>query len=99
MQHDENLKARRANWLNRKWKVSAKDNYYLRVDGFVVIVFPNDWGSDWGVTVIDKITGRKVTNKLPLNYATEQDAKLAAFDCMENMKAKWPRPIPSPTAA
>lgn len=81
-----NRATRRRRWLDRAWNVSRRGNLYLRTKGWHVVVFPAP-GSRWNYRV------QKVDPLYPLyhgrpewepvfgaGYATQDAAKLAAFD-------------------
>lgn len=71
--------ARRARWLKRGWRTSYKGNHFVNThDGFMVVVFRQ--GKHWGGVVKDKQTGHEQRSRR--QYATEDDAKLAAFDAL-----------------
>lgn len=64
-----NRASRRAKWLTRRWRESAAGRPFLKVDGHHVVVFPA--GGGWGF---------RVDGAPRYGFATERDAKLAAFD-------------------
>jgi hypothetical protein len=66
-----NRAARRTRWLQRKWRVSAKGNSFLNVEGRNLGVYPTKT-KRWGYR-IDSQFG-------PRTYATKDEAKLALFD-------------------
>jgi hypothetical protein len=70
---------RRATWLTRNWRVSAKGNDWLRTDGFHITVFRKDGA--WGGSIRDEKYERPV-RFLRRRYPTSERAKLAAFDAM-----------------
>lgn len=79
-QNLRNRANRRANWLRRKWKISQKGNIYLETkDGYHVGCFPTKNGKfkAW----IGKRTGK-------LCHPTEDAAKLAIFDALEQIREK-----------
>ncbi len=63
--------ARRTKWLQRTWRVSAKGNSFLNIDGHNLVVFPTQT-KRWGHR-IDARFGQRT-------YATKDEAKLALFD-------------------
>jgi hypothetical protein len=71
-------RSRRARWLTRQWRQSWKSNQYLNADGFNVVVYPV--GDSFGARIEHRETGRRRVSKRL--YATEERAKLAAFDAM-----------------
>jgi len=66
-----NRAARRTRWLQRKWRVSAKGNSFMNVDGYNLGVHMNQ-SKRWGYR-IDSRFGMKT-------FATKDEAKLALFD-------------------
>ena len=66
-----NRAARRARWVQRKWRVSAKGNNFLNLEGYNLVAYPTKTGR-WGY----KIGGRFG----PRTYPTASEAKLALFD-------------------
>jgi hypothetical protein len=78
--------ARRSYWLRRKWRVSARGNQYLNVDGFNVVVYPRRDGQGQGWRLTHKATG--ITQFSARPYETEAAAKLAAFDVMHLQEQK-----------
>lgn len=67
----KNRAARRTRWLQRTWRVSAKGNSYLNVEGHNLVVYPtrtNRWGYKFG----NQFGAR--------TYSTADEAKLALFD-------------------
>lgn len=85
-----NAAGRKRRWLTRKWRISAKGNAYLNVDRINITIFQKRNGS-WGGRLQDRISGHKIDSRR--TYASENEAKLAAFDAMIFMKSKhgWGR--------
>jgi hypothetical protein len=81
--HLRNAAQRRTRWLGRKWKTSRKGNPYINVDGMNITVFRRPDGS-WGGKIADRQTDTSLTSRR--RYATEDQAKLAAFDAMIYLK-------------
>jgi hypothetical protein len=79
---------RRANWLKRTWRISQRGNEFLNVDNFNVTVFQRP-DQHWGGRILHKPTGTKRASQLP--YRSKNEAKLAAFDKLQEMKAKLAR--------
>ncbi|MFY2644562.1 hypothetical protein ACOTDF_23615, partial [Achromobacter insuavis] len=75
--------AKRARWLDRKWKVSAKGNPTIKADGFRVTVYQR--GSGYGATIaaVDGSTLQHARR----NYPSQDQAKLAAFDHITRLLA------------
>jgi hypothetical protein len=69
---------RRKNWTTRKWKVSAKGNSYLNTDGFNITVVQR--ANAWRLIVSNRETGTAQRGRR--DYATEEAAKVAAFDAL-----------------
>ena len=68
-----NRAARRAKWLNRKWKWSSKGNLYLNAEGHNLGIFPDKFHpGKWKYWI-----GRKFS---AARYASSDEAKLALFD-------------------
>jgi hypothetical protein len=74
---------RKKRWLSRAWKTSARGNTYLNTDGFNVTIFRRSDGR-FGGRIAERSTNRSITSQQP--YATEDAAKLAAFDGMIFLK-------------
>lgn len=74
---------RKRRWLARKWRTSKHGNSYLNTDGFNITVFMKDNGT-WGGVLTDRKTNQSIPSKRI--YATEDKAKLAAFDGMIFLK-------------
>ncbi len=66
-----NRAARRTRWLQRKWRVSAKGNSFLNVDGHNLGVHMNKF-KRWGYRIGSRFGAK--------TYATKDEAKLALFD-------------------
>jgi len=67
---------KRKRWLTRKWRVSAKGNPWINVDGYRVTVYPR--GGGWATTV--SVDDNSSVQHSRVNYPTVDRAKLAAFD-------------------
>lgn len=81
-----NTANRRRNWLKRKWKISSRGNPYILTDGFRISVYQVS-SSRWGARIVDLATQRYIKSKL--EYATEDEVKLAAFNTMILLKEKY----------
>src|ERR1700728_3775627 len=81
----KNRAKRRATWLTRDWKTSAKGNAYLKADGFLIVIFEK--GAQWSAVIEDKVSEKKRFSQR--SFKTEDEAKLAAFDGMTKLKAEW----------
>lgn len=79
----KNAANRRRHWLTRRWRVSGKGNAYLNTDGMNIVIFQKRPGS-WGGRIEDRSNGESISSKG--QYASEEAAKLAAFDAMIFLK-------------
>lgn len=68
-----NRAARKAKWLKRRWRRSAKGNSFINADGHNLVVFPNKFNPDKFSFGIDGKFSRRL-------YDSESAAKLAMFD-------------------
>lgn len=88
--HLRNAAQRKKRWLGRNWKLSAQRNAYLNTDGLNIVIYRHriSW---WGARITDRKTNRSIASKK--RYATEDQAKLAAFDGMIFLKKErgWGR--------
>ena len=84
-----NTASRKARWLSRRWKVSAKGNSYLKTrDGFHVVVFPATFPrGQWTARVEDSTTDAHIYARR--TYPTEAEEKLAAFNAIIALKSRW----------
>jgi hypothetical protein len=73
----KNGATRRKRWLVRKWKTSAKGNPYLKTGGFHIVVYPSRL-QHWCF----RLTRGQEEWASTRWYASEDRAKLAAFDAM-----------------
>jgi len=80
----KNAANRRAKWLNRKWRISARGNPFIKTDGFHIVLYK--YGSQWGGTITIRETEKEVKSRR--RYATLDQAKLAAFDGMIFLKGR-----------
>lgn len=78
-----NSAERKRRWLSRNWRTSTKGNAYLNTDGFNITIFEMRGGT-WGGVLTDRESGQSIGSKR--RYATEDQAKLAAFDGMVYLK-------------
>ncbi len=76
---------RKKRWLSRRWRISVRGNPYIDTDRFNITIFRRESGT-WGGRIEERETSRSITSKT--HYATEDAAKLAAFDGMVFLKAK-----------
>ncbi|KXV03645.1 hypothetical protein AD929_00560 [Gluconobacter potus] len=67
---------KRARWLSRVWKTSAKGNPTIKADGFRVTVYERGGGYAATIAAVD---GSRVQHARR-NFPTVSRAKLAAFD-------------------
>jgi hypothetical protein len=80
---------RRRTWPEREWRISARGNYYLRTEGFVLTVYEvcDRYGElFWRVRVTNGISGAAQTGRR--RYPTAETAKLAALDALMWAKDK-----------
>ena len=78
-----NQAQRRSRWVSRQWRISRRGNPYLNTDGFNIIIF-EERDETWGWKLTDQTTRKhKYSGK---TFATENEAKLAAFDKMIFLK-------------
>jgi hypothetical protein len=82
----KNRSSRRAKWLSRKWRTSAKGNDYLNTDGFNVVI--HRYGQQWASRVTHKETGVHV-NPGNLSHITPEAAKLAALNAMLDVSHEY----------
>jgi hypothetical protein len=73
--------AKRTRWLTRRWRVSSKGNEWIEAEGYRVTIFPS--GSRWRSAVVAAEGSYKHFSRR--TYATENEAKLAAFDLITQM--------------
>jgi hypothetical protein len=81
--HERDLRRRaaaRANWLKRRWRISAKGNKWLNVDGHHVTVFLSRHDPGYRASVDGAFS--------PASYPTEQAAMMAAFDYVQSLTAE-----------
>jgi hypothetical protein len=73
---------RRKTWVVRKWRLSAKGNYYLNAEGFNLVVFQkrDANGAWWAFKVENRQTNRAQFSRR--RYPTEVAAKNATFDAL-----------------
>jgi len=76
--------SKRKRWLTRAWRVSAKGNPWISADGYRVTVYPR--GGGWATTVSSD--DNSFVHHGRLNYPTQQQAKLAAFDHITRLEAR-----------
>lgn len=76
-----NRSSRRNNWLRRNWRVSAKGNDFLNINGHNVTVYPAKLRLGHWSFKIDDDFSRDV-------YVDKNHAKLAAFDALQNYGKK-----------
>jgi hypothetical protein len=74
---------KRARWVKRRWRVSAKGNEWLRADGYRITIYLK--GSKWAATVASEDDesvhhGRRT-------FGTVEEVKLAAFDFVSRLLA------------
>ena len=74
---------RRRNWTNRKWKISAKGNPYLKIESHIIVIFRDKFSEKYKVK-IDETIGDKFFDNI-------EKAKTASFYGIEYYKehGKW----------
>jgi hypothetical protein len=83
-QRDESMRNRagkRARWVTRRWKISARGNEWLEADGFRVTIFVRD--GRWAAAVF--AVGGSFKHFTRRTYLSENQAKLAAFDLITRL--------------
>lgn len=79
-------KKRRQRWLEQHWRTSASGNDYINTkDGFNVVIFRSR-GVFWSGRIVHRPSGERMFARH--RYRTAEQAKLAAFDGMLEMKHK-----------
>jgi hypothetical protein len=82
----KNLAARRAAFPSRKaWRRSESGNPFIRVNGFLITVFPKPGG--FGAFLHDRTTDRREFARR--TYASPEAAARAAFDAMIWAQRNW----------
>lgn len=82
----KNLAARRAKFPRRAgWRSSLAGHPFIRVNGFVVTVFPRQGG--WSACLHDRLTEQQEFARR--TYASADDAARAAFDAMMWAERRW----------
>jgi hypothetical protein len=78
-----NRASRRLNWHNKIWQFSKRGNYFLKLDGKIIIIHPIPLTRKYTVSV-NGIFGKK-------RFDTLSAAKIAAFNGVEYFKehGKW----------
>lgn len=66
-----NRAVRRARWLQRAWRISAKGNSFLNLENYNLVVYPTKT-QRWGYKIGDRFSQK--------TYETVNEAKLALFD-------------------
>ena len=68
-----NKASRRSRWLTRKWRLSAKGNDFLNVDGYNIVIYPNKFmPGKWSFGIDGKFSRN--------NFESKDKAKIAAFN-------------------
>ena len=65
-----------ASFLTRKWRLSARGNTYLRLQGMCIVVF-RGWLGPWYFQVAGEYSEH--------GYPSEREAKLAAFEVFQEL--------------
>jgi hypothetical protein len=74
---------KRARWLQRQWRVSAKGNEWLQADGYRVVVYRK--GNEWSATVAS--ADDRFVHHGRRTFRTANEVKLAAFDFISRLLA------------
>jgi hypothetical protein len=77
----QGVERRRERWLVRKWRLSQKQNYWIRANHWRVTVYRS--GARWGVFIA---TPDKQDFKSLKLFDTLDAAKLSAFDAIEELR-------------
>jgi hypothetical protein len=73
--------SRKARCLLRKWRTSAKENSFLNVADYNLVVYPNKSKRNfWGYRITQRSCEFSDSERSPREYETENEAKLALFD-------------------
>ena len=75
-QREQRMKSkagRRARWLSRRWRESAKGNDYINVQGRRITIFPHNYSPGKWCYCIDGQFSKRA-------FTTDEEAKLAAFE-------------------
>lgn len=75
-----NRASRRANWVKKEWKVSRHNNYFIKIEGRLLIIFKDAKSNKYKVK-IDEVYGIKT-------FQSVNEAKYAAFNGIEHLKSK-----------
>lgn len=80
----KNRANKRKRWLTRVWRVSAKGNPWINAEGYRVTAYQK--GGGWPTTVSKR--DNSMVHHGRLNYPTQDQAKLAAFDHITRLEAR-----------
>lgn len=75
-----NRASRRTSWVKKEWKISKHNNYFLKIEGHLLIIFKNKINNKYKVKIDEKY-GQKAFQDL-------KEAKVAAFNGVEYLKRK-----------
>jgi len=76
---------RRVGWLDRRWQLSRKGNFFLKTrDEFHVVVYPT--GNTWSGRVKDLQTNEEIKSRR--KYPTADEVKLASLKAILVLKKK-----------
>lgn len=73
--------SKRTRWVARRWKVSQRGNEWIEADGYRVTIFRR--GGGWAAA-LNAVAGTYQAFSRRF-YATEDEAKLAAFDAISRL--------------
>jgi hypothetical protein len=75
---------KRARWVKRQWRVSAKGNEWIRADGYRAVVYRK--GIKWAMTVASE--DDRFVHHGRRTFGTVNEVKLAAFDFISRLLAR-----------
>lgn len=76
----KNKSNRRSNWIRRKWKISARGNLFLNVEGNNLVIFHDKRSGKYKCKINSKF-GTKLYNSI-------NQAKIGLFNKVEELKSK-----------
>ena len=81
----KNAASRKKRWLKLKgWKISKKGNPYISKDGFHITIFKH--GNAYKYVISNET--KNIKDFSPRQYATQEEAKLGAFDTLISLSSK-----------
>lgn len=76
-----NRATRKANWLDRKWRVSKNGNKFLNTDGYNICVFFNRGSGSWAGSIQKRTPGARAYFSKRY-YTTPDEAAMGTFDAL-----------------